>query len=761
MEPSTEQTPLMGEPERERARQLTLSRLRPPRRVAGYEQERFIGRGSFGEVWVAVDSNNGRKVAIKFFHRRGGLDWSLLSREVEKLRHLFGDRHVVQLLQVGWESDPPYYVMEYMESGSVEDLLRDGPLPVDRALALFRGVATGLAHAHGKGILHCDLKPANVMLDQDGQPRLADFGQARLSHEHSPALGTLFYMAPEQADMKAVPDVRWDVYALGAVAYRMLTGEAPYRTPEGLAAVKQAGPLEERLGRYRRFLAKAPRPAAHRDVPGVDPALAAVIDRCLAVDLAKRYPNVQAVLSALDTRAAQRARRPLLILGGVGPLLVLLVLFAVGGYELRRMIGSAEKDEMDRARDLNRLVARAEADRLGWEIAFRRQVLEKEATSPEIRNVLSAPPPVDMKTGPGVAELNRWLLGRQHFWGDRGGPALLATNWIVLDRGGYIRACTETIPDRPGRAQILHEVLGVYFGYRTYFHGRPLDMPKTGGPPAADPPHPIRQPHRSAVYLQYPSKVYAVGYSTPVRPADPRDPNPLGVLAVISELVGPTRVQGGDGRDRFLVLVDTGLDSEGRLAPILRHPYQEAFKDDLTRLPLVYAPGLIGKAGGDAGPYTDPVGEGSEDWRRRFAVPWLAAIEPVSVPVIPDGMSAVRQRDSGLVVVVQETEAGVVEPIRSLRSRLVWRAALAVLLITLLLAGLWLLVLVVLDAAPGSRVIRFLRRQVGFRTAGSGSVSGSGGSGPGSGQGARGAGSGSEASSSVPHASGSGTGTGT
>ena len=107
MEPKIEITALMGESERQNARQLTLSQLRPPRHIPGYEQERFLGRGAFGEVWVAIDSNSGRKAAIKYYHRRGGLDWSLLSREVEKLRYLFGDRHVVQLLQVGWDSEPP------------------------------------------------------------------------------------------------------------------------------------------------------------------------------------------------------------------------------------------------------------------------------------------------------------------------------------------------------------------------------------------------------------------------------------------------------------------------------------------------------------------------------------------------------------------------------------------------------------------------------------------------------------------------------
>ena len=130
------QTPLMGDADRDAARDLSLRGVRPPAKVPGYEQEQFLGHGAYGEVWVAVNRNSGRKVAIKFYTRRGGLDWSALAREVEKLRYLFSDRYVVQLFEVGWEADPPYYVMEYMENGSLEDLLRAGPLPVHDAVVL-------------------------------------------------------------------------------------------------------------------------------------------------------------------------------------------------------------------------------------------------------------------------------------------------------------------------------------------------------------------------------------------------------------------------------------------------------------------------------------------------------------------------------------------------------------------------------------------------------------------------------------------------
>jgi serine/threonine protein kinase len=86
-----------------------------------------------------------------------------------------------------------------------------------------------------------------VATDVDFEPRLCDFGQSRLSDEQDPALGTLFYMAPEQADLKAVPDARWDVYALGALLYQMLCGEVPYRTRENEELIRSAGTLEERL----------------------------------------------------------------------------------------------------------------------------------------------------------------------------------------------------------------------------------------------------------------------------------------------------------------------------------------------------------------------------------------------------------------------------------------------------------------------------------------------------------------------------------
>jgi len=376
-----ERTQVQSPAERVKSQDLSLRRTQPPTKVPGYDPEHLLGEGAYGEVWVATERNTGRKVAVKFYTHRGGLDWSLLKREVEKLAFLSADRYVVQLIEVGWDSDPPYYVMEYLGHGSLEERLAEqGALPVDEAISLFRDVATGLMHAHGKGILHCDLKPANVLLDQDSMPRLCDFGQARLSDEHTPALGTLFYMAPEQADLKrAVPDARWDVYALGALFYCMLTGEPPYRSDEILKRVEGASTLEERLTAYRQAIESAPRPMEHRKVPGVDRGLADIIDRCLAIKPERRYSNVQAVLSALEEWRRRKARLPVILLATLLPALVILVggYFAYRGFN--RAMALSEQALTERTRELHWLAATYAAPAVTDKIHIRWNRLSREA----------------------------------------------------------------------------------------------------------------------------------------------------------------------------------------------------------------------------------------------------------------------------------------------------------------------------------------------------------------------------------------------
>ncbi len=255
--------------EQMRAEELSLRVTVPPSQIPGYKIESLLGQGAFGQVWVGTDLNTGRSVAIKFYLHRSGVNWSLLAREVKNLVTMSANRFIVQVLDVGWDAEPPYYVMEFLENGSLEEMLRQrGAMGVSKAVEIFTDMALGLNHLHGKGVLHCDLKPANVLLDQDMRPRLADFGQSRMSTDQTPSLGTLFYMAPEQADLNALPDARWDVYALGAILHCMLVGHPPHRTPQTVTSLDTAGTLTERLTRYRETIMKAATPRAHHRVRG-------------------------------------------------------------------------------------------------------------------------------------------------------------------------------------------------------------------------------------------------------------------------------------------------------------------------------------------------------------------------------------------------------------------------------------------------------------------------------------------------------------
>ncbi len=168
---STDPTLPQGGQERQRALEMSLHQEQPPTQVPGYEPERFLGMGAYGEVWVAIERNTGRRVAIKFYTHRGGLDWSLLSREVEKLAFLFAI--ATSCNSSAWVGRPSPRITSWSiwstarwPSGS-----RRNPCRSRRRWTCFAMWRSGLGHAHAKGVLHCDLKPANILLDQDNKPR--------------------------------------------------------------------------------------------------------------------------------------------------------------------------------------------------------------------------------------------------------------------------------------------------------------------------------------------------------------------------------------------------------------------------------------------------------------------------------------------------------------------------------------------------------------------------------------------------------------
>ncbi|MEA1952509.1 MAG: serine/threonine protein kinase, partial [Planctomycetota bacterium] len=549
---STEATEQQGGPERRRSQEISLNRQRPPLDLPGYDAERCLGVGAYGEVWVAIERNTGRRVAIKFYTHRGGLDWSLLSREVEKLSFLFSDRYIVQLLSVGWNAEPPYYIMEYIERGSLAEQLRQGPLSVDEAVDIFRGVAIGLVHAHDKGVLHCDLKPANILLDQDGHPRLADFGQSRLSHEQIPSLGTLFYMAPEQARLSEAPDARWDVYALGAVLYCMLTGRPPHRSPELVNKLEQTPDLQRRLNLYCRSIRKAPLPTDHRQIAGVDGDLQTIVESCLAAKPEDRFPNVQAVLSELDARDTRKARRPMMLLGAIGPALLMLVVFAFAWWGFSAALGHSEKALTDRALRTNEFVAQFVARTVGDELEDRYDAAESIAGNADLHTAFEEAtgkgsplrPLLDELSGPALQATDEADKIRDQF---RAAPArrklqdtlhLLAkempytVGWFLNDADGVQVARS---PERNESGLYFHTI-GKYYGWRSYFHGGPTDEDKTWSAPAGT--H-IRKTHLSDVFVSQAIDRWVVAVSAPIYSNNDRKTGRfLGTVSLLVEVGG-------------------------------------------------------------------------------------------------------------------------------------------------------------------------------------------------------------------------------
>lgn len=661
--------------EEDRRRTAELSRVNglPPGAASGFDLLRPIGEGAYGSVWLAKERKTGRFAAVKFYTRRGQ-DWLLLGREVEKLAALDTSHHIVGLIDVGWESDPPYYVMEYLPNGSLAGYLAAGSIAPAEAVELARGILRGLVHAHGAGILHCDLKPANVLLDQDLRPRLCDFGQARLSEEERPALGTLFYMAPEQADLKALPDVRWDVYALGAILYHMLAGRPPHRTPDSERELAAAESAAGRLSAYRRVIRAAGPPTDHRGLRGVDKRLAAVVERCLEPSAFKRFPNAQAVLDALDARDRERGRRPLIALGLIGPLLLLGAMTPFFLTTMRNAVGTAKSNLVARALESDALSVRLFAENLRRVLHERKVELEEIAGDARFREL------VEGTAAGGWADrgaLEDYLEGRQSAADVRRSSLGLQpeTSWFLQDADGVQRwrgPYGEKTHDKP-------------FHWRDYFHGQGFQYPEDTPPAEVEP---IAETHVSMIYRSNETKQYMVAISTPVRGTD--DKTVIGVLARtqhLSELLADYEQEAGTSRggadasdavpgQRFLALIDS---RDGRL---VAHPWMT--RENLATLSDEEAERLVIPEGDVAGiirasratddggdvatvsDYVDPVGTSGVAPEYRGG--WLAAFR-----LIP----GTSKQDTGWLAVVQERKDAVLAPAERMKTELLLYALAA------------------------------------------------------------------------------------
>jgi eukaryotic-like serine/threonine-protein kinase len=258
-----------------------------------YRLDARIGHGGMSTVYRAFDTVLERQVAVKVMHRDIAQSPDQLerfrreARAVAQLNH----PHIVQVIDAGEDDAMPFIVFEYVEGETLKERIRrTGGLAIPEALAYAIEVARALGAAHARGIVHRDVKPQNVLVDEEGSAKVTDFGIARTLDQDGltadgRVLGTTDYVSPEQALGHAVTG-QSDLYSLGVVLYEMLTGDVPFKGDSQVAVAMKHVREELPDILYRR--------------PEVSSALAALLDRATAKDLAVRYQDAQELIADLE-----------------------------------------------------------------------------------------------------------------------------------------------------------------------------------------------------------------------------------------------------------------------------------------------------------------------------------------------------------------------------------------------------------------------------------------------------------------------------
>lgn len=423
--------------------------LPPP----GYDLLRRLGGGGMGDVFLAREHTSERSVAIKFLRSPGNP--TAVERFLAEVRALarLDNPHIVKVFATDFYRHQPFFTMEYAPRGTLlEQVNREGPFDPIRAARLIATVARAVQVAHAAHILHRDLKPNNILLGENGEPRVSDFGLAKLTDRDdgitnpTGALGTPSYMPPEQVSRRhGEIGPQADVYGLGATLYHLLTGGPPFvgETPAEITV------------RVERDLPERPR-ALRADIP-VD--LEAIVMKCLEKKADDRYPSPGALADDLDRFLAGKTP--------VAPPLTRL-------RRLRRWVG--------RQRTLVAAVAMlavATAFMLsgGWQRLF-----GPRDEAERIRNELRAGRSVKLIGESGPPRWHRWPIGAaalgDSFTGD--GACSFDANYLslleLLDDPGIDRyqvtadiqlLYTKIVPDAAGRMQLQGSaatLVGLYFG---------------------------------------------------------------------------------------------------------------------------------------------------------------------------------------------------------------------------------------------------------------------------------------------------------
>ena len=257
-----------------------------------------IGGGGMAEVYLAEDVLLTRQVAVKILRSQftGDEDFVTRFRQEARAAARLSHANIVSIFDVGCEADRHYIVMEYVAGETLKDLIkRDGPLSPVRAAEIAAQVTAALKQAHENNIVHCDIKPHNILLGRDGNAKVTDFGIARAVSSQTTTqvagvLGSVQYLSPEQARGYGV-DAQSDIYSLGVVLYEMLSGEPPFDGPSAISIAMK-------------HLQEEPRPLAEL-APTTPLALITLVEKAMAKKPQERFATAQSMSQSLEALIRQ------------------------------------------------------------------------------------------------------------------------------------------------------------------------------------------------------------------------------------------------------------------------------------------------------------------------------------------------------------------------------------------------------------------------------------------------------------------------
>src|SRR5512143_1738269 len=267
-----------------------------------YRVDDFLGRGAMADVYKVWDDQRAAYLAMKLLREDLALDTIFLRRfrrEAQALAQL-QHPHIVRFYGLEEDNLLAFILMDFVEGTTLQQEIRvaRGPLPLGRVLEVFRPVCSALHFAHRLGMIHCDIKPSNIMTHNHGTILVADFGLAHMTEAAATSAlllggGTFGYMAPEQARGES-PTVQTDIYALGIVLFEMLTGgERPF-----------TGETSDRVGTARENVLweqlNLTPPSPRRWNPDIDDQLEQIVQKCLAISPAERFGSTLELLDALE-----------------------------------------------------------------------------------------------------------------------------------------------------------------------------------------------------------------------------------------------------------------------------------------------------------------------------------------------------------------------------------------------------------------------------------------------------------------------------